>query len=50
MLITSECSWECLDLLLRLWGGRDDVDYRGDWLSVENGYSRPGPVRLRSLV
>ncbi|MGW6459754.1 LLM class flavin-dependent oxidoreductase [Streptomyces sp. NPDC055078] len=37
-------SEEWLDILLRLWSeDSDDFDYRGDWLTVEGGYSRPKP-------
>ncbi|GAA4989020.1 LLM class flavin-dependent oxidoreductase [Pseudonocardia tropica] len=39
-------SEEWLDVLLRLRDGDDDIDHRGTWLSVENGYSQPGPVQL----
>ncbi|MDN5914481.1 MAG: LLM class flavin-dependent oxidoreductase [Pseudonocardia sp.] len=39
-------SEEWLDIALRLWEGGDDFDHKGEWLTVENGYSRPGPVRL----
>lgn len=39
-------SEEWLDVVLRLWDGDEDFDHRGTWLSVENGYSRPGPVQF----
>lgn len=38
-------SEEWLDIVLRLWADTDDFDYRGQWLTVENGYSRPKPVQ-----
>ena len=39
-------SEEWLEIVLRLWEGGEDFDRKGDWLTVENGYSRPGPVQL----
>lgn len=38
-------SEEWLDILLQLWGEPEDFDYRGRWLTVENGYSQPKPVQ-----
>jgi alkanesulfonate monooxygenase SsuD/methylene tetrahydromethanopterin reductase-like flavin-dependent oxidoreductase (luciferase family) len=38
-------SEEWLDIALRLWEGGEDFDYKGRWLTVENGYGQPGPVQ-----
>lgn len=38
-------SEEWLDILLRLWGEPGEFDYRGQWLTVEGGYSQPKPLQ-----
>ncbi|TQM01784.1 LLM class flavin-dependent oxidoreductase [Pseudonocardia kunmingensis] len=38
-------SEEWLQVVLRLWEGGEDFDFHGQWLTVENGVSRPGPVQ-----
>ncbi|OZM80828.1 LLM class flavin-dependent oxidoreductase [Pseudonocardia sp. MH-G8] len=38
-------SEEWLQVVLRLWEGGEDFDFQGQWLTVENGISRPGPVQ-----
>ncbi len=35
---------EWLGVVLRLWAG-EEFDHRGEWLNLEGGYSRPGPIQ-----